>query len=435
MIMYWDEKMECIDRKNLQELQWKKLRLTLARAYNNVPYYRQSFDELGINPDRIRGLEDLHRLPFTMKSVLRDNYPFGMFAVPKNQVVRLHASSGTTGKPTVVGYTRNDIEMWADLMARAITMAGGTVDSVIQVAYGYGLFTGGLGVHYGVERLGATAVPSSGGNTPRQIMLMEDLGTNILACTPSYALYLAEVIEKMDLDRGRLSLQTGIFGAEPWSNQMRKTLEEKLKIKALDIYGLSEIMGPGVAMECQHQTGLHFFEDHFLPEVIDPDSGEVLPYGEKGELVITTLDKEALPMIRYRTRDIAVLHSEPCPCGRTLVRMEKIMGRTDDMVIIRGVNVFPSQVEIVLLKYQGLAPFYELVVERKGNLDSLEIRVEVTESILQSAEIKELERMRSEVRRNLESALGIAVEVRLVEPMTLERSEGKSKRVVDRRNL
>jgi len=433
--MYWEKNIECMGRQELKELQLKKLQTTLTNAYNNVPYYRQSFDALGITPESIRDLNDLPRLPFTMKSVLRDNYPFGMFAVPRNQVVRVHASSGTTGKPTVVGYTRGDLEMWSDLMARALTMAGATVESVVQVAFGYGLFTGGLGIHYGVERLGATVVPSSGGNTPRQIMIMEDFGTNILACTPSYALYIAEVIEKMDIDLGRLSLQTGVFGAEPWSNQMRKTIEEKLKIRALDIYGLSEIMGPGVAMECQHQTGLHFFEDHFLPEIIDPDTGETLPYGEKGELVITTLDKEALPMIRYRTRDIAVLHPEPCPCGRTLVRMEKVMGRTDDMVIIRGVNVFPSQVESVLLKSRSLAPFYELVADRKGNLDTLEVRVEVTENILQSAEVKELERIRSQVRRDLDSALGIAVDVKLVEPMTIERSEGKSKRVIDRRKL
>jgi phenylacetate-CoA ligase len=358
-----------------------------------------------------------------------------MFAVPQSQIVRLHASSGTTGKPTVVGYTQGDIDMWSDLIARALTMAGATEKSVVQVAFGYGLFTGGLGLHYGVERLGATVVPSSGGNSPRQIMLMEDFGTNILACTPSYALYLAETMEKMGLDPGQLALETGIFGAEPWSNRMRAAIEEKLKIMALDIYGLSEIMGPGVAMECRHQTGLHFFEDHFLPEIIDPDTGECLPYGEKGELVITTLDKEALPMIRYRTRDIAVLHPQPCPCGRTLVRMEKVMGRTDDMVIIRGVNVFPSQVETVLLQFESLAPFYELVVDRQGNLDSLEVRVEVTENILQSAEIKELERIRSEVRRRLDSYLGIAVEVKLVEPMTIERSEGKAKRVIDRRNI
>ncbi len=433
--MYWEKEIECMERKELSELQLKKLQATIARAHQNVPFYRQRFEAAGITPESIRSLDDLSRLPFTLKSDLRDNYPFGMFAVPQSQLVRLHASSGTTGKPTVVGYTQGDIDMWSDLVARALSMAGATTESVVQVAFGYGLFTGGLGLHYGVERLGAIAVPSSGGNSPRQIMLMEDFGTNILACTPSYALYLAETMEKMGLDPGQLALETGVFGAEPWSNRMRAAIEEKLKIKALDIYGLSEIMGPGVAMECQHQTGLHFFEDHFLPEIIDPDTGECLPYGEKGELVITTLDKEALPMIRYRTRDIAVLHPEPCPCGRTLVRMEKVLGRTDDMVIIRGVNVFPSQVETVLLQFKSLAPFYELVVDRQGNLDSLEVRVEVTEGILQSAEIKELERIRSEVRRKLDSYLGIAVEVKLVEPMTIERSEGKAKRVIDRRSI
>ncbi len=433
--MYWEKEIECMEREELAELQLKKLQTTIARAYENVPFYRQRFEAAGINPESIHSLNDLSRLPFTLKSDLRDNYPFGMFAVPQSQLVRLHASSGTTGKPTVVGYTQGDLDMWSDLVARALTMAGATVESVIQVAFGYGLFTGGLGLHYGVERLGATAVPSSGGNSPRQIMLMQDFGTNILACTPSYALYLAETMEKMGLDPGQLALETGVFGAEPWSNRMRTAIEEKLKIKALDIYGLSEIMGPGVAMECEYQNGLHFFEDHFLPEIIDPDTGECLPYGEKGELVITTLDKEGLPMIRYRTRDIAVLHPEACPCGRTLVRMEKVLGRTDDMVIIRGVNVFPSQVETVLLQFNSLAPFYELVVDRQGNLDSLEVRVEVTENILQSAEIKELERIRSDVRRRLDSYLGIAVDVKLVEPMTIQRVEGKAKRVIDRRNI
>ncbi|NLK51061.1 MAG: phenylacetate--CoA ligase [Syntrophomonadaceae bacterium] len=431
--MYWEEAVECMDRKELKRRQWEKLQISLARAYQKVPFYRQQFETRGLSPADIRGLEDLQRLPFTEKGVLRDHYPFGMFAVPQEEVVRVHASSGTTGKPTVVGYTRGDLEVWADLMARALTMAGATTSSVVQVAYGYGLFTGGLGVHYGVERLGAIAVPASGGNTPRQIMLMEDFGTNILACTPSYALYLAEVIEEMGIERSRLALEAGVFGAEPWTNQMRQSLESRLQIKALDIYGLSEIMGPGVAMECPHQTGLHFFEDHFLPEIIDPDTGETLPYGEKGELVITTLTKEALPMLRYRTRDIAVLHPEPCSCGRTLVRLEKILGRTDDMVIIRGVNVFPSQVETVLLRAQEVAPFYELIIDRKGSLDILEVRVEVTECTLQTAEIKELERIRSRIKRDLDSTLGIAVEVRLVEPRTIGRTEGKAKRVIDRR--
>lgn len=432
--MYWEKELECIGREELKKLQWERLQVTLNRAYQ-VPYYRQQWEEAGVRPEDIRGLEDLPRLPFTLKSALRDNYPFGMFAVPMNQVVRLHASSGTTGKPTVVGYTQGDLDMWANLAARSLTMAGATPDSVVQVAYGYGLFTGGLGVHYGAERLGAAVVPSSGGNTPRQIMLMEDFGTEILACTPSYALFLGETIEQLKIDRSRLALKAGVFGAEPWSNQMRQSIEEKLGIKAYDIYGLSEIMGPGVAMECSYQTGLHFFEDHFLPEIIDPDTGETLPDGEKGELVITTLTKEALPMIRYRTRDVAVLHREPCPCGRTLVRLEKILGRTDDMIIIRGVNVFPSMVESILLKSPEVAPFYELVVERQGSLDTLEVRVEVTEETIRSAEIKELEMIRRRLKHDLNSGLGISVEVRLVEPRTLERTEGKAKRVIDRRKL
>ncbi|MDH7480074.1 MAG: phenylacetate--CoA ligase, partial [Syntrophomonadaceae bacterium] len=400
--MYWEREMECMERGQLQELQRERLQAVLDRAYQNVPFYRRRFDEMGIRPVDIRSLEDVARLPFTTKEDLRDNYPFGMFAVPQSEIVRVHASSGTTGKPTVVGYTRKDIETWADLVARCLVMAGGTSESVIQVAYGYGLFTGGLGLHYGAERLGATVVPISGGNTPRQIMLMVDFGAEILACTPSYAMYLAETIEEMGVRREELKLKAGVFGAEPWSNQMRRSLEEKLNIKALDIYGLSEVLGPGVGMECMFQEGLHLFEDHFLAEVINPETGEVLPPGEKGELVLTTLTKEALPMIRYRTRDIAVLYPQPCPCGRTHVRMEKILGRTDDMIIVRGVNVFPSQVESVLLRSQYVAPFYQLVVDRKGSLDELEVHVEVTEETIKSAEIKRLEEIRNRLNRELE---------------------------------
>ena len=432
---YWEKEVECMERSQLQALQLERLKTTVERAYYNVPWYRQRFDEAGIKPEDIRTLEDIRLLPFTTKEALRDNYPFNMFAVPLREVVRVHASSGTTGKPTVVGYTRRDLETWADLVARGLVMAGGDENSVVQVAYGYGLFTGGLGLHYGAERLGAIVVPVSGGNTPRQIMLMLDFGTTILACTPSYAMYIAETIEEMGIPKEQLKLKAGVFGAEPWSNAMRASLEEKLNIKALDIYGLSEIIGPGVGMECECQKGLHIFEDHFLPEVIDPETGEVLPYGEKGELVLTTLTKEALPMIRYRTRDVAVLYPEPCACGRTLMRMEKILGRTDDMIIVRGVNVFPSQVEAVLLRSQAVAPFYQLVVDRKGSLDELEVHVEVTEETLKSAEVKHLEEIRDRIHRDLESTLGIAVKVKLVEPKSIERSEGKAKRVVDRRKL
>lgn len=433
--MYWEREMECMERGQLQELQRERLRAILDHAYRNVPFYRRRFDEMGILPGDIREIEDIARFPFTTKEDLRDNYPFGMFAVPQSEIVRVHASSGTTGKPTVVGYTRKDIETWADLVARCLVMAGGTSESVIQVAYGYGLFTGGLGLHYGAEKLGAIVVPVSGGNTPRQIMLMLDFGAEILACTPSYAMYLAETIEEMGVNRGELKLKAGVFGAEPWSNQMRQSLEEKLNIKALDIYGLSEVLGPGVGMECMCQEGLHLFEDHFLAEIIDPETGEVLPPGEKGELVLTTLTKEALPMIRYRTRDIAVLNPQPCPCGRTHVRMEKILGRTDDMIIVRGVNVFPSQVESVLLRSEHVAPFYQLVVDRKGSLDELEVHVEVTEETIKSAEIRRLEEIRNRLNRELESSLGIAVRVKLVEPKSIERSEGKAKRVVDRRSI
>lgn len=432
--MYWERELECMERGELQELQRERLRSILKHAYENVPFYRSRFDEMGIKPENIKNLEDIALLPFTVKGDLRDNYPFGLFAVPRSEVVRVHASSGTTGKPTVVGYTRRDIDNWANMVARCLVMAGAGKDSVVQVGYGYGLFTGGLGLHYGAEKLGAIVVPVSGGNTPRQIMLMLDFGAEILACTPSYAMYLAETIEEMGV-KGDLKLKAGVFGAEPWSNQMRWSLEEKLNIKALDIYGLSEIMGPGVGMECRCQEGLHIFEDHFLAEVIDPDTGEVLPYGEKGELVLTTLTKEALPMIRYRTRDIAVLYPQVCACGRTHVRMEKILGRTDDMIIVRGVNVFPSQVEAVLLRSQHVAPFCQLVVDRKGSLDELEVHVEVTEETLQSAEIRRLEEIRNRLTRELESSLGIAVRVKLVEPKSIERSEGKAKRVIDRRSL
>lgn len=435
MSVYWDQERECMDRRQLRQLQQNSLQQVLERAYQRVPMYHQRFQQAGIKPADIRRLEDLQQLPFTTKSDLRDNYPFGLFAVPPEEVVRVHASSGTTGKPTVVGYSRQDIENWSNLVARCLVMAGAGKSSVVQIAYGYGLFTGGLGLHYGAEKLGAVTVPVSGGNTPRQIMLMADFGTEILACTPSYALYLAETMEKMEIPREQIRLKAGVFGAEPWSQQMRLAIENKLQIKAYDIYGLSEIMGPGVGMECSEQNGLHIFEDHFLAEIIDPDSGAVLPPGSKGELVLTTLSKEALPMLRYRTRDIAVLDDAPCPCGRTHVRMEKVMGRTDDMIIIRGVNVFPSMVESVLLRSRHVAPFYQLVAERRGSLDDLEVHVEVTEATLQSAEVKRLEEIRARLARDLESSLGIAVRVKLVEPQSIERTEGKARRVIDNRQL
>jgi phenylacetate-CoA ligase len=412
----------------------RRLKEAVYRVYAFVPAYKAKFDAAGIKPDDINTLDDLKRLPFTSKQDLRDNYPFSLFAVPMSEVVRIHSSSGTTGKPTVVGYTRKDIDMWADLMARALTSAGGTKRSVVQVSYGYGLFTGGLGAHYGAERIGASVIPSSGGNTKRQIMLMQDFGTTLLACTPSYALFMAEVMEDMGVNPADLNLKAGIFGAEPWSENMRREIEKKLQIEAYDIYGLSEIIGPGVAIECPYKTGLHIAEDHFLVEIIDPVTEEVLPDGSQGELVITSVTKEALPLIRYRTRDLTTLNREKCECGRTHVRMQKVMGRSDDMVIIRGVNVFPSMVESVLLNVPGVEPHYLLIVERKGNLDLLEVQVEVSEHIF-SDEVRKLEDLSKRISKDLESALGINAKVRLVEPKTIVRSEGKAQRVIDKRNI
>jgi phenylacetate-CoA ligase len=421
-------------REQLKDLQLERLRKTLERVYHNVPFYRQKLQEAGFEPGDLQSLDDLQKLPFTAKQDLRDNYPFGMFAVPMSEIVRVHASSGTTGKPTVVGYTRSDINTWAELMARTLTCGGTTKNSVIQVAYGYGLFTGGLGVHYGAERIGASVIPISGGNTQRQIMLMEDFGTTVLACTPSYAIYLAEAMEEMGVDKKRLKLQYGVFGAEPWSERMRQEIEKRLNIKAIDIYGLSEVIGPGVASECQEQKGLHIFEDHFLPEVIDPVTEKPLPFGEKGELVFTSLTKEGIPIIRYRTRDITTLKAEVCPCGRTHVRMEKIMGRTDDMLIIRGVNVFPSQIESVLLEIGDTEPHYLLVVDRKGSLDELEVQVEVSQAMF-SDKVKGLETLEKMIHHRIESLLGISAKVKLVEPHSIPRSEGKAKRVIDKRSL
>ncbi|MCX5780573.1 MAG: phenylacetate--CoA ligase [Firmicutes bacterium] len=433
-MLYWDQEKECMPRERLEELQLRRLKEAVFRVYAFVPAYKVKFDALGIKPDEINSLEDLRRLPFTSKQDLRDNYPFSLFAVPMSEVVRIHSSSGTTGKPTVVGYTKRDIDVWSELMARALTSAGATKRSVVQVSYGYGLFTGGLGAHYGAERIGASVIPSSGGNTHRQIMLMQDFGSTILACTPSYALFMAEVMHEMGVKPADLKLQAGIFGAEPWSENMRREIEKKLKIKAYDIYGLSEIMGPGVAIECPYKNGLHFAEDHFLAEIIDPITEEVLPDGSQGELVITTITKEALPLIRYRTRDLTTLTREPCKCGRTHVRMQKVLGRSDDMVIIRGVNVFPSMVESVLLNIPGVEPHYLLVVDRIGNLDQLEVQVEVSENIF-SDEIRGLESLGQKINKELESALGVAVKVRLVEPKTIARSEGKAQRVIDKRNI
>lgn len=431
---YWDEHMECMDRSTLQEIQLKRLIETVKRVYTSVPYYRKKMQELGLIPEDIKDLSDIQKLPFTTKQDLRDNYPYGLFAVPLSEIVRIHASSGTTGKPTVVGYTKHDIGVWSEVMARTLVAAGADKHSFVQIAYGYGLFTGGLGVHYGAERIGASVIPISSGNTKRQIQIMVDFGTTLLACTPSYALYLAETMEEMGIDKSQLKLKSGVFGAEPWSENMRKEIESKLNIKAYDIYGLSEVIGPGVAFECEYQCGMHINEDHFLPEIINPETGEVLGEGEYGELVFTTITKEGLPLIRYRTRDITALHYDRCKCGRTFVRMEKVIGRTDDMIIIRGVNVFPSQIESVLLEMGEVEPHYQLIVDRVNNLDVLEVLVEVSERMF-SDEVKKLEQLEKKITKAIEDTLGISVKVRLVEPKTIERSEGKAKRVIDKRKI
>lgn len=431
--MIWNDEFETLPREALESLQLKRLQQTLQRVNATVPFYRESFRKANVNPDQIRSLKDLQRLPFTLKQDMRDNYPYGLFAVPLEQIVRIHASSGTTGKPTVVGYTRRDIDMWSELMARSFVAAGAHRGDVIHNAYGYGLFTGGLGAHYGAEKLGASVIPMSGGNTKKQIMIMQDFGSTVLTCTPSYSLYLAEAAAEEGVDIRELKLRVGIFGAEPWTEEIRQEIEGKLGIKAIDIYGLSEILGPGVAVECiEAQKGLHIWEDHFIPEIINPDSGEVLPLGEKGELVITTITKEGIPMIRYRTRDITRLIPEPCICGRTHMRLERMSGRSDDMLIIRGVNVFPSQIESVLVAIDGVEPHYLLIVDREDNLDTLEIQVEVNEQTF-SDEIKVLQVLSARIRKEIKDLLGITSKVRLVEPKTIARSEGKAKRVIDKR--
>jgi phenylacetate-CoA ligase len=390
--------------------------------------------EAGLSPEAINTVDDLKRLPFTTKNDLRDNYPFGLFAVPMSEIVRLHASSGTTGKSTVVGYTRNDIATWSEVMARTLTCAGANRNDFIQIAYGYGLFTGGLGLHYGGEKIGASVIPVSGGNTNRQLQIMRDFGTTVLACTPSYALFLAEAIHESGIDRNELNLKAGVFGAEPWTENMRREIESKLRIKAIDIYGLSEVIGPGVASECMIQDGLHVNEDHFFPEIIDPSSLEVLPEGSVGELVFTTITKEGLPLIRYRTRDLTRLKYEKCKCGRTFVRMEKCFGRSDDMLIIRGVNLFPSQIETVLLEMSEIKPHYLIIVDRINNLDTLELQVEVDEVFFQD-QISQLQALRGKLQDNLENAIGLSIKVTLVEPKTIKRSEGKAKRVIDKRKF
>lgn len=432
--MIWNETIECASRDEMRKIQSERLVDTVQRIYHNIPSYRNKMQEAGLVPGDIKSIDDLVKLPFTTKQDLRDNYPFGMFTVPMSEIVRVHASSGTTGKPTVVGYTRKDLNMWAEVVTRTLVMAGVHRNDIVQVAYGYGLFTGGLGMHYGTENLGATVIPISGGNTQKQIQLMLDFGTTVIACTPSYALHLAEVIKDMGVSSDELNLKVGIFGAEPWSENMRREIEAKLNLKAIDIYGLSEVIGPGVSCECEQQAGMHINEDHFVPEIIDPETLQPVAPGERGELVFTTITKEGIPLIRYRTRDLTRLNYEKCACGRTLVRMEKCTGRSDDMLIIRGVNVFPSQIESVLLEMSETEPHYLLIVEREGNLDTLKLMVEVQEQFF-SDEIKALEALRRKITQNIQSMLGVTVDVKLVEPRTIERTAGKAKRVIDNRKI
>ena len=431
--MIYDEDFETLPREALEAIQLKRLQALAEKAYATVAFYKKAFDEKGVKPDDIKSLEDLHKLPFTMKQDLRDNYPFGMFATPMENVVRIHASSGTTGKPTVVGYTRRDINTWSELMARTLAAAGAHKGDIVHNAYGYGLFTGGLGFHYGAERLGASVIPVSGGNTKRQILLMKDFGPTVLTCTPSYALHLADVAAEEGVDFKSLAFRVGVCGAEPWTENIRKEIENRLGIDAVDIYGLSEIIGPGVSVECvEAKNGLHVFEDHFIPEIIDPTTGEPLPYGETGELVFTTLTKEAFPLIRYRTRDLSVLHREPCKCGRNLVRMGRITGRSDDMLIIRGVNVFPSQIESVLMAREDVAPHYVLIVDRQEHMDTLEVHVEIDEGVFSDA-MKDLQNMEKDIQKDIKDLLGVSCKVRLVEPKTIQRSQGKAQRVIDKR--
>ncbi len=430
---YWQKEIETASREQIREWQSERLVKTVKHVYDNVELYRKRMDEAGVKPEDIKSVDDLKKLPFTYKQDLRDAYPYGLFAVPMSEVLRLHASSGTTGKQIVVGYTKHDLEVWEDIAARQLYAVGADENDFIHVSYGYGLFTGGFGLHGGAGRIGATAIPVSSGNTDRQITILQDFGSTVLCCTPSYAMYIAEQIKAKGIDPKTLPLKAGIFGAEPWTEEMRRQIEEMLDIKAYDVYGLTEIMGPCVSYECSEQKGMHVNEDHFIIETINPETGEVLPQGEQGELVFTCITKECCPFIRYRTRDIGIINTEPCECGRTFVRMSKPMGRSDDMMIIRGVNVFPSQIETVLLR-QGYLPNYKIIVDRVNNTDTLEVQVEMTEDMFSDTvtKVKEYEKaLESELR----SLLGIGADVKLVAPNSIERSMGKAVRVVDKRKL
>lgn len=429
----WNEAKECMSRDQMTQLQSARLKKVVSNVYHNVKFYRQKMQEMGLEPGDIKGIEDLNKLPFTTKADLRDNYPFGLFAVPKTEIVRIHASSGTTGKPTVVGYTRKDLDTWSECVARCLTMAGLGKDDIIQVAYGYGLFTGGLGAHYGVENLGATVVPMSTGNTKKLINMMIDFEVTGLMCTPSYLMHIAEVIEEMGV-KDQIKLKSTINGAEPWTEAMRIQIEERLNIKAFDIYGLSELMGPGVANDCEFHKGMHIFEDYFLPEIIDPNSKETLADDVTGELVLTNLNKEGMPLLRYRTRDLTSISHDVCDCGRTTARLSRFKGRSDDMLIIRGVNVFPSQIETALLSLDETTPNYQIIVDRVGSLDNLTVKVEVDEKFF-SDEIRELEKLEKKIAYAIQQMIGLATKVKLVEPRSIERSEGKAKRVIDNRKF
>ena len=424
---------ECASRSELSAIQSERLKKMVRNAYNNVPFYKQKLDEAGISPDDINSIEDIVKLPFTLKTDLRDNYPYGLFAVPMSEIVRVHASSGTTGKQTVVGYTQNDIKIWSESVARALSAAGGSKEDIVHVSYGYGLFTGGLGLHYGAEYLGATAIPVSTGNTARQLQVCQDFGSTIICCTPSYALYLGEYRRDNNIPLENLKLKAGIFGAEPWTDEMRKQIESLLGIEAFDIYGLSETAGPGVSFDCECHNGLHVNEDYFYPEIIDPETLQPLPDGEVGELVFTCIGKEALPLIRYRTRDLCSITHEKCACGRTLVRMSKPMGRSDDMLIIRGVNVFPSQIEHVLLA-EGMEPNYLITVDRVNNLDTLTVTVEVGQNMF-SDTVKDMEKAKKKLEGSMQNTLNVHAHIKFVEYGTLPRSEGKAKRVIDNRKI
>ncbi|MDD3920696.1 MAG: phenylacetate--CoA ligase [Eubacteriales bacterium] len=431
--MIWNRTMECMPRQELRALQDERLKDVVRRAYENVPFYRTKMQERGITPKDIHGVDDIELLPFTTKQDLRDHYPFGLFAVPQSEIVRIHASSGTTGKPTVVGYTGGDIDRWAELMARAMYAAGIGKNDIVQVAYGYGLFTGGLGAHYGAERVGASVIPISGGNTTRQMMIMQDFGTTAICCTPSYALNLAEALQAEGITPDKLKLKSGIFGAEPWTEAMRVKIEEMLGIDAINIYGLSEVMGPGVSVECMCKDGMHIWEDHFLPEIIG-ENDKSLPYGEHGDLTFTTLTKHGMPLLRYRTHDLCALTDEPCACGRTHVRMGRVMGRTDDMLIIRGVNVFPSQVEHALLQVEGIVPQYQIIVDRQGVLDTMEVQVELSPEFM-SDTVRDVEALEHKIVASISAHALVHASVKLCQPGSLPRSDGKAKRVIDKRKL